>query len=69
MTFMCVLSSPRPVSPYDSLIQLEEEEEKEDKFDLNISVTNPEKVGKSFLFNESWLTSKELHYYHWEVEC
>lgn len=28
------------------MLQLEEEE-KEDKFDLNISVTNPEKVGKS----------------------
>lgn len=41
-------------------IQLEEEEEKEDTFDLNISVTNPEKVGKSLLYNSSWPTSKEV---------
>ncbi|MCI4382073.1 hypothetical protein PGIGA_G00259350 [Pangasianodon gigas] len=34
-------SKPQP----KTLEELEEEEEKEDKFDLNISVTNPEKVG------------------------
>lgn len=41
-------------------IQLEEEEEEKDKFDLNISVTNPEKVGKSIPYNSSRLTSKEV---------
>ncbi|KAK2834576.1 hypothetical protein Q7C36_015277 [Tachysurus vachellii] len=36
-------SVPKPQTK--TLEELEEEEEKEDKFDLNISVTNPEKVG------------------------
>lgn len=62
---LCVLGSPPPlfllyILSHACTIQLEEEEEEKDKFDLNISVTNPEKVGKSIPYNSSRLTSKEV---------
>lgn len=57
---MCICLSLSLVLSHAHTLQLEEEEEKEDKFDLNISVTNPEKVGKSIPCNCLWLTTKEV---------